>query len=56
MWTRTRFTLSLGLSCTPMGGCKNQQIVGNGNYQKKLGGIEMDWPYEQTQRGVDKIK
>jgi len=25
-----------------MGGCKNQQIVGNGNYQKKLGGIEMD--------------
>jgi len=25
-----------------MGGCKNQQTIGNGNYQKKLGGIEMD--------------
>ncbi len=49
MSTRRRFTLSWGLTCTPMGRCRNQQTIGNGNYQKKLGGIEMDWPYEWMQ-------
>jgi hypothetical protein len=39
MSARTKFTLSLGLTCTPIG-CKNQQIVRNGKYKKKPKGIE----------------